>query len=34
MAHALVYEFDALVAAAAGVSDGVGLCTVPSQVLA
>ena len=34
MAHTLIYEFDALVAAAAGVTDGVGLRTVPPQVFA
>jgi len=32
MAHTPVYEFDALVAAAAGVTDGVGLRTVPPPV--
>jgi 5-methylcytosine-specific restriction enzyme subunit McrC len=34
MAHTPIYEFDALVAAAAGVTDGVGLRTVPPQVFA
>lgn len=34
MACTPIYEFDALVAAAAGVSDGVGLRTVPPQVFA
>lgn len=32
MAHTPIYEFDALVAAAAGVADGVGLRTVPPPV--
>jgi len=34
MVHTSVYEFDALVAAAAGVTDGAGLCTVPPKVFA
>ena len=34
MAHTPIYEFDALVAASAGVTDGVGLRTVPPQVFA
>jgi 5-methylcytosine-specific restriction enzyme subunit McrC len=34
MAHTPIYEFDAMVAAAAGVTDGVGLRTVPPQVFA
>ena len=32
MAHTPIYEFDSLVAAAAGVTDGVGLRTVPPPV--
>lgn len=34
MAHTPIYEFDAVVAAATGVTDSVGLCTVPPQVFA